>query len=109
MAPPLRRRRRRPGFPKDFAGARYGQSHTVAIIGFRDPQTGIGLRLGVGDRVENDIAIRPGGLRGNDYPFRHKSDTEFLHKRFAELDLIFRGRLPDLARSAERWFFYSIK
>ena len=71
----------------DGTTARYGQSHAAAIIGFGDSQTGIGLHLGIGDRVENDIAIRPEGLRGDNYPLSHKSDTEFLRKRFAEFDL----------------------
>ena len=70
--------------------------HAAAIIGFGDPQPGIGLRLRVGDRVEDDVAIRPEGLGGDDDPLRHQQDAEFFGKHRAELDLKTR-RVPCLA------------
>jgi hypothetical protein len=80
----------------DRAAAGHCQPYAAAVIGFGDPQTAFGLRLGIGDRVEEDIAVRPEGLRGDDDPLCHQGDTQRLGKRLAELNLKTR-RVPCFA------------
>jgi hypothetical protein len=50
------------------AAPRHRQRYTAAIVRLGDPHPGFGLSLWIGDCVEDNVAIRPEDLRGDDNP-----------------------------------------
>ena len=75
----------------ELARRRHGKRNARAIIGFRDREAGLTLRLAIGDDVKDDIAARAAHLVLGDDPVELQRNPELARQCLPQLDLEARG------------------
>ena len=86
---------------RELARRRHGKRDARAVIRFGDRETGLALRLAIGDDIKDNVATRAAHLVLGDDPVEPQRNAELARQGLPQLDLE-AGRIARLARERQR-------